>query len=145
MLLAGFTGSFHEAMWQSWLQHAGRHDAGQEGWEVKTITRHIQSLCSKEASRDLLRRSILDSREHIPTLHSAVTVVVKRGKGPLLCRQGFGLLEKEEGFWGGHYKKLVWVIQYLIVEKSGRLQGSTANEVIAVMFGSCCTHSLDLC
>lgn len=46
------------------------------------------------------KRSVLDAQEHVPTLHLVVAVVVKRGKRPLLCRQGIGLLEKEEGFLG---------------------------------------------
>lgn len=41
-----------------------------------------------------------DFQDHIPTLRSAVTVVVTRGKRPLLCRQSTGLLVKEEGFSG---------------------------------------------
>jgi len=62
------------------------------------------SLCSEEASRDLLEgeeRAVLDSRERIPPLRSAAAVAVKGGKRPLLCRQSIGLLEKEEGFLGG--------------------------------------------
>lgn len=103
-------------------------DAEREQWEVKTIARHTLSLCSEEPAEICWRgedQPWMD--ESTFPLCSAVVVLVEREKGPRLCGQGIGLLEKEEGFLRGCWKEAdVGVTQCLFVEKSGRLQGSTA-------------------
>lgn len=50
--LSASAGPSHGAVWQA--GHSGS-TTEQDGWEGKTITRHVLSLCSEEASRDLSR------------------------------------------------------------------------------------------
>lgn len=129
-------GSSHGVVGQA--GHAGS-TTEQDGWEGKTITRHVLSLCSEEASRDLPRGKDQSwiQESTFPRCIQQLQQWRREERGLYRAdRAGEGRRFTGEGrrFFRGCWKEAGGrVTQCLIAEKSGRLQGSTDNNLIAVM------------